>query len=226
MPHSPYLLLFSQVLGQVGKVLKVYADGDLRVAFGGQTWTFNPACLSAQPVEVDANLMTAENPTDSGSKASAWTKGLISITPASALPVIHPPFPSFQLCLFNACFHIQVAPVTLISTVTAIPCLLFYLFIFFIIVLARCPFLETFFSVACHDPACWQALVALQTIVISEVLSSLIIMTKSILCMFQHSEWDVHNSVCVCVYVCSDYTAWRDILTHSCGFWAQPWQTH
>lgn len=62
--------LSSQVLGQVGKVLKVYGDGDLRVAFGGQTWTFNPACLSAQPVEVDANLMTAENPNESGSKAS------------------------------------------------------------------------------------------------------------------------------------------------------------
>lgn len=58
------------MLGQVGKVLKVYADGDLRVAFGAQTWTFNPACLSAQAVEVDANLMTAENPSESGSKAS------------------------------------------------------------------------------------------------------------------------------------------------------------
>lgn len=57
-----------QALGQVGKVLKVYADGDLRVAFGGQTWTFNPACLSAQPGEVDANLMTAENPSESRSK--------------------------------------------------------------------------------------------------------------------------------------------------------------
>lgn len=60
----------SQALGQVGKVLKVYADGDLRVAFGGQTWTFNPACLSAQPGEVDANLMTAENSSESGSKNS------------------------------------------------------------------------------------------------------------------------------------------------------------
>uniref|UniRef100_A0A8C2L9G3 E3 ubiquitin-protein ligase MIB2 n=1 Tax=Cyprinus carpio TaxID=7962 RepID=A0A8C2L9G3_CYPCA len=55
------LRVCSTALGQVGKVLKVYADGDLRVAFGGQTWTFNPACLSAQRGEVDANLMTAEN---------------------------------------------------------------------------------------------------------------------------------------------------------------------
>lgn len=54
----------------MGKVLKVYADGDLRVAFGGQTWTFNPACLTGQAVEVDANLMTAENPSESGSKGS------------------------------------------------------------------------------------------------------------------------------------------------------------
>lgn len=66
-------------------MLKVYADGDLRVAFGGQTWTFNPACLSAQPMEVDANLMTAENPNESGSKASAGTMGLNSNTPAPAL---------------------------------------------------------------------------------------------------------------------------------------------
>lgn len=64
------MCVYSQALGQVGKVLKVYADGDLRVAFGGQTWTFNPACLSAQPGEVDANLMTAENSSESGSKNS------------------------------------------------------------------------------------------------------------------------------------------------------------
>lgn len=65
-----HVCVYSQALGQVGKVLKVYADGDLRVAFGGQTWTFNPACLSAQPGEVDANLMTAENSSESGSKNS------------------------------------------------------------------------------------------------------------------------------------------------------------
>lgn len=57
-----------QALGQVGKVLKVYADGDLRVAFGSQTWTFNPACICAHPVEVNANLMTTENPSQSGCK--------------------------------------------------------------------------------------------------------------------------------------------------------------
>uniref|UniRef100_A0A6Q2WRQ5 RING-type E3 ubiquitin transferase n=1 Tax=Esox lucius TaxID=8010 RepID=A0A6Q2WRQ5_ESOLU len=64
--HGEWTDSMAPALGQVGKVLKVYADGDLRVAFGGQTWTFNPACLSPQSVEVDANLMTAENPSESG----------------------------------------------------------------------------------------------------------------------------------------------------------------
>ncbi|XP_051949789.1 E3 ubiquitin-protein ligase MIB2-like isoform X3 [Xyrauchen texanus] len=68
----------TKALGQVGKVLKVYADGDLRVAFGGQTWTFNPACLSAQPGEVDANLMTAENSSESGSTVISVLEKLLS----------------------------------------------------------------------------------------------------------------------------------------------------
>uniref|UniRef100_A0A4W4DWH1 E3 ubiquitin-protein ligase MIB2 n=1 Tax=Electrophorus electricus TaxID=8005 RepID=A0A4W4DWH1_ELEEL len=71
----------TKALGEVGKVLKVYADGDLRVAFGGQTWTFNPACLSAQPGEVDANLMTAENPSESGSAVISVLEKLLSQSP-------------------------------------------------------------------------------------------------------------------------------------------------
>uniref|UniRef100_A0A3Q0SDA1 E3 ubiquitin-protein ligase MIB2 n=1 Tax=Amphilophus citrinellus TaxID=61819 RepID=A0A3Q0SDA1_AMPCI len=76
--HGEWTDSMTPVLGQVGKVLKVYADGDLRVAFGGQTWTFNPACLSAQPVEVDANLMTAENPSESGSTVISVLEKLLS----------------------------------------------------------------------------------------------------------------------------------------------------
>ncbi len=33
----------------MGKVLKVYADGDLRVSVAGQVWTFNPACCTLMP---------------------------------------------------------------------------------------------------------------------------------------------------------------------------------
>uniref|UniRef100_A0A3B4TDF6 E3 ubiquitin-protein ligase MIB2 n=1 Tax=Seriola dumerili TaxID=41447 RepID=A0A3B4TDF6_SERDU len=76
--HGEWTDSMAPVLGQVGKVLKVYADGDLRVAFGVQTWTFNPACLSAQPVEVDANLMTAENPSESGSTVISVLEKLLS----------------------------------------------------------------------------------------------------------------------------------------------------
>ncbi|XP_077460919.1 E3 ubiquitin-protein ligase MIB2 isoform X1 [Stigmatopora argus] len=76
--HGEWTDSMAPVLGQVGKVLKVYADGDLRVAFGGQTWTFNPACLSAQPVEEDANLMTAENPSESGSTVISVLEKLLS----------------------------------------------------------------------------------------------------------------------------------------------------
>uniref|UniRef100_A0A8C1JI92 E3 ubiquitin-protein ligase MIB2 n=1 Tax=Cyprinus carpio TaxID=7962 RepID=A0A8C1JI92_CYPCA len=64
--HGEWTDSMAPALGQVGEVLRVYADGDLRVALGGQTWTFNPACLSAQRGEVDANLMTAENSSESG----------------------------------------------------------------------------------------------------------------------------------------------------------------
>nr|XP_043893697.1 E3 ubiquitin-protein ligase MIB2 isoform X2 [Solea senegalensis] len=76
--HGEWTDSMAPVLGQVGKVLKVYADGDLRVAFGAQTWTFNPACLSAQPVEVDANLMTAENHSESGSTVISVLEKLLS----------------------------------------------------------------------------------------------------------------------------------------------------
>ncbi len=45
-----------QALGKIGRVHKVYADGDLRVIVEGQTWTFNPACCSAAPhAEQDLN---------------------------------------------------------------------------------------------------------------------------------------------------------------------------
>ncbi|KAG9270230.1 E3 ubiquitin-protein ligase MIB2 isoform X1 [Astyanax mexicanus] len=76
--HGEWTDSMASALGQVGKVLKVYADGDLRVAFGGQTWTFNPACLSGQPGEVDANLMTAENPSESGSTVISVLEKLLS----------------------------------------------------------------------------------------------------------------------------------------------------
>ncbi|XP_048096427.1 E3 ubiquitin-protein ligase MIB2 isoform X3 [Alosa alosa] len=76
--HGEWTDSMASALGQVGKVLKVYADGDLRVAFGSQTWTFNPACICAQPVEVNANLMTTENPSQSGCGVTSVLEKLLS----------------------------------------------------------------------------------------------------------------------------------------------------
>ena len=51
-----------QALGKMGRVQKVYADGDLRVCVSGQTWTFNPACCSAAPhAQQDLNNTMSEN---------------------------------------------------------------------------------------------------------------------------------------------------------------------
>jgi len=33
-----------QVMGKTGKVVGVFSDGDLKVDFGGRTWTLNPQC--------------------------------------------------------------------------------------------------------------------------------------------------------------------------------------
>lgn len=41
--------ILSQALGKIGKVTKVYDDGDLRVTVDGQTWTLNPLCLTPLP---------------------------------------------------------------------------------------------------------------------------------------------------------------------------------
>ena len=36
-------------IGKMGKIVKVYEDQDLRVTVDGQTWTFNPKCVSLVP---------------------------------------------------------------------------------------------------------------------------------------------------------------------------------
>lgn len=61
-------LFFLQTLGHIGKVIKVYGDGDLRVSVGGQSWTFNPACLTAYQREEEANLMTTDSAKESKSE--------------------------------------------------------------------------------------------------------------------------------------------------------------
>jgi E3 ubiquitin-protein ligase mind-bomb len=45
--HGEWNDSMRRALGETGSVVKVYADGDLRVTIKGQTWTFNPLCLQA-----------------------------------------------------------------------------------------------------------------------------------------------------------------------------------
>ena len=43
------LYILYQVLGMVGKVVKVYSDCDMRVCIQGRTRTFTPLCCVARP---------------------------------------------------------------------------------------------------------------------------------------------------------------------------------
>nr|XP_042708779.1 E3 ubiquitin-protein ligase MIB2 isoform X4 [Chrysemys picta bellii] len=65
--HGEWTDEMAPTLGHIGKVIKVFGDGDLRVSVGGQSWTFNPACLTAYQRDEDANLMTTENTKESKS---------------------------------------------------------------------------------------------------------------------------------------------------------------
>ncbi|XP_015273446.1 PREDICTED: E3 ubiquitin-protein ligase MIB2 [Gekko japonicus] len=65
--HGEWTDEMAATLGHIGKVIKVFGDGDLRVSFAGQSWTFNPACLTVYQREEDANLMTIEDAKESKS---------------------------------------------------------------------------------------------------------------------------------------------------------------
>jgi hypothetical protein len=45
-----------QSLGQVGRVVRVFPTGDVRVVVNSKTWTFNPACLKPAPGESPPEL--------------------------------------------------------------------------------------------------------------------------------------------------------------------------
>lgn len=59
--HGEYIDAMKGCLGKLGKVTKVYTDGDLRVSVDGQTWTFNPLCVVPVPGSATeiSNTMTA-----------------------------------------------------------------------------------------------------------------------------------------------------------------------
>uniref|UniRef100_A0A8C6MW25 E3 ubiquitin-protein ligase MIB2 n=1 Tax=Mus spicilegus TaxID=10103 RepID=A0A8C6MW25_MUSSI len=68
--HGEWTDDMAPALGRVGKVVKVFGDGNLRVAVGGQRWTFSPSCLVAYRPEEDANLDVAERARENKSSLS------------------------------------------------------------------------------------------------------------------------------------------------------------
>lgn len=61
-----------QALGKTGKVIKIYSDGDLRVALDihGHTWTFNP--LSVVPVSSGTNAAAQDNANKSRDRSGTF----------------------------------------------------------------------------------------------------------------------------------------------------------
>ncbi|KAM4872488.1 E3 ubiquitin-protein ligase MIB2 isoform 4-T5 [Thomomys bottae] len=68
--HGGWNPRMAEALGRIGKVVKVFGDGNLRVAVGGQRWTFSPSCLVVYRPEEDANLDVAERARENKSSLS------------------------------------------------------------------------------------------------------------------------------------------------------------
>lgn len=47
--HGEWIEIMRNSLGKLGKILKVYSDGDLRVQLDGHAWTLNPQCVRTVP---------------------------------------------------------------------------------------------------------------------------------------------------------------------------------
>ncbi|KAK6635597.1 hypothetical protein RUM44_000851 [Polyplax serrata] len=62
--HGDWIDAMKSSLGKVGKVNKIYRDGDLRVCIGTQTWTLNPACVTLVPgsqTELNNSMQSSSN---------------------------------------------------------------------------------------------------------------------------------------------------------------------
>ncbi|XP_017770647.1 PREDICTED: E3 ubiquitin-protein ligase MIB2 [Nicrophorus vespilloides] len=47
--HGEWIEIMKNAIGKLGKVIKLYHDGDLRVQLDGQAWTLNPQCVRVVP---------------------------------------------------------------------------------------------------------------------------------------------------------------------------------
>ncbi|XP_055471082.1 E3 ubiquitin-protein ligase MIB2 isoform X3 [Psammomys obesus] len=89
--HGEWTDDMAPALGRVGKVVKVFGDGNLRVAVGGQRWTFSPSCLLPYRPEEGANLDVAERARENKSTAAVSVAGGGQGRPWPALTSTLPP---------------------------------------------------------------------------------------------------------------------------------------
>lgn len=47
--HGEWIDIMKNSLGKLGKIIKVYSDGDLRIQLDGHAWTLNPQCVRLVP---------------------------------------------------------------------------------------------------------------------------------------------------------------------------------
>ncbi|XP_076233419.1 E3 ubiquitin-protein ligase mind bomb 2 isoform X1 [Calliopsis andreniformis] len=59
--HGEWIDVMKNALGKTGKVIKIYSDGDLRVALDGHTWTFNPLSVTLVPPGTDTVFIQDES---------------------------------------------------------------------------------------------------------------------------------------------------------------------
>jgi len=89
--HGEWIPRMKGILGKTGKVIKVYSDGDVRVEMtenngleGGNTLTFNPACLEIQHTNQDGNQDGTEGDSKQPSMFSSKNNSCGSPFPALA----------------------------------------------------------------------------------------------------------------------------------------------
>lgn len=58
--HGEWIDVMKNALGKTGKVIKIYSDGDLRVALDGHTWTFNPLSVTLVPPGTETAALQEE----------------------------------------------------------------------------------------------------------------------------------------------------------------------
>lgn len=62
--HGEWVDIMKSSLGKLGKVKKIYRDGDLRVCIDSQTWTLNPLCVTLVPgsqTEINNTMHASSN---------------------------------------------------------------------------------------------------------------------------------------------------------------------